>query len=83
MNKAPQDVEVLDGPLFSSFKKSGMSLLSSLCEVNFFNTGVLRTEIRFLEIQDGKDVDVLRRPVHKPKKFSVISQMMINIFHQK
>ena len=37
-------------------------------------------EIRFLEIQDGKDVDVLRRPVHKPKKFSVISQMMINIF---
>ena len=57
--------------------------------MNFFNTGVLRTEIKFLEIQDGKDVDVLRRPVHKPKKFSlnchfsVISQMMINIFHQK
>ena len=51
--------------------------------MNFFNTGVLRTEIRFLKIQDGKDVDVLRGPVHKPKKFSVISQMMINIFHQK
>ena len=51
--------------------------------VNFFNKGVLRMEIRFLEIQDGKDVDVLRGPVHKPKKFSVISQMMINIFHQK
>ena len=40
-------------------------------------------EIRFLEIQDGKDVDVLREPFHKLQKFSVISQMMINIFHQK
>ena len=54
-----------------------------LWSVNVFNKGVIRTEIRFLEIQGGKDVDVLRGPFHKLKKFSVISQMMINIFHQK
>ena len=47
-----------------------------LWSVNVFNKGVIRTEIRFSEIQDGKDVDVLRGPFHKLKKFSVISQMM-------